>query len=330
MPSSTIDISVTHLGDLKVGYRLSSPNNVIDSSKPTLVCINSMCMTTDLFDPQFNDTRLTSAVNLLAIEPLGHGSTSFPTKAAHFTYWDTAIVALEVMSKLGVEKAFVLGTSQGGWMIVRMALLAPERVSSIKVPNCSMATFFNCIFELLANHETQILGLIPLGTSMDAETTESQSKGCWNPVPLLQPFVDSWSSDTPTPDYIVDDAWCEMVAKFGFGSHATDASTAFWTSILKEVYSGDEGRRKARMAVMCLLGRDSLCLRLKDVKCPVYWLQGTEDAPYGAQVQYEQIELFTGSKEAKLSIVDGGAHYLNATNPNEVNEAVLAMVSKYA
>ena len=121
-----------------------------------------------------------------------------------------------------------------------------------------------------------------------------------------------------------------MVASFGFGSHATDQSTEFWTKTLKEAYAGDEGRRKARMAVLCLMSRDSLTLRLGDVTCPVYWLQGTEDAPYGCQVQYEQIELFTGSKEKKLSIVEGGAHYLNATNPKEVNAAILDMVKTNA
>lgn len=176
----------------------------------------------------------------------------------------------------------------------------------------------------------QILGLIPLGTSMDAETKESQTKGCWDPAPLLQPFVESWTSPTPTPDYIVDDTWCDMVARFGFGKRATDALTEFWTSILKDVYAGDEGRRKARMAVICLLGRDGLGERLGDVKCPVYWLQGTEDAPYGVKVQQEQINWFTGSKEKNLIVVGGGAHYLNATNPVEVNQAVLDMLRKYA
>lgn len=299
MASSTIEVTITHLGDLKVGYRLT--NNEIDPKKPTLVCINSMCMTAALFEPQFNDTQLAAACNILAIEPLGHGSTSFPTKAGQFTYWDTAIMALEVMSKLGVEKAFALGTSQGGWMVVRMALLAPER----------------------------ILGLLPLGTSMDAETTESQSKGCWDPVPLLKPFSDKWASVDATPDFEIDDVWCGMVASFGFGSHATDASTNFWTSTLKDVYRGDEGRKKARMALLCLLSRDGLTLRLGDVRCPVYWLQGTQDTPYGNQIQHEQIELF-GSTDKNLKIVEGGAHYLNATNPKEVNEAVLEMLSKYA
>ena len=300
MPTSKIPITITHLGDLKVGYRLT--NDAVDPSKPTLVCINSMCMTTALFDAQYNDTNLTNAVNILAIEPLGHGSTTFPTKAAHFTYWDSAIVALEVMSAFGVEKAFVLGTSQGGWMVVRMALLAPERV----------------------------LGLLPLGTSMDAETPETREKGCWDPVPLLRPFAEKWASTVATPGFEIDDQWCGMVASFGFGSHATDESTAFWTKVLKETYSGDEGRRKARMAVLCLMSRDSLTLRLAGVTCPVYWLQGTEDTPFGCQVQHEQIELFTGSREKKLSIVEGGAHYLNATNPKEVNAAILDMVKAYA
>jgi microsomal epoxide hydrolase len=299
MPSSTIPITITHLGSLNVGYRLT--NNAVDPTKPTLVCINSMCMTTALFDVQFNDTNLTDAVNILAIEPLGHGSTTFPTKAAHFTYWDSAIVALEVMSALGVEKAFVLGTSQGGWMVVRMALLAPERV----------------------------LGLLPLGTSMDAETPETREKGCWDPLPLLNPFAEKWASGVATPNFEIDDQWCGMVASFGFGLHATDESTAFWTDVLKKTYAGDEGRRKARMAVLCLMSRDSLTLRLGDITCPVYWLQGTDDAPYGCQVQHEQIELFAGSKDKKLSIVEGGAHYLNATNPKEVNAMILEMVKKH-
>lgn len=86
-------------------------------------------MTSSLFNPQFNDAAVTDAVNILAIEPLGHGKTSFPSKAAHFTYWDSAALALAVMDELKIEKAFAMGTSQGGWMVVRMALLAPERVS---------------------------------------------------------------------------------------------------------------------------------------------------------------------------------------------------------
>jgi len=115
-------INVPHLGGISAGYRATA----IDSAKPTLVLINSMCTTSALYDEQFNSKSLTDAVNLLAIEPLGHGATSSATE--HFTYWDTATMALQVMEALNVQKAFVLGTSQGGWMVVRMALLAPEKV----------------------------------------------------------------------------------------------------------------------------------------------------------------------------------------------------------
>jgi len=121
-------INVPHLGGISAGYRSTG----IDPAKPTLVLINSMCTTSSLYDEQFNSKSLTDAVNLLAVEPLGHGATS--SASEHFTYWDSAIMALQVMEALGVQKAFVLGTSQGGWMVVRMALLAPEKVCCTSSP----------------------------------------------------------------------------------------------------------------------------------------------------------------------------------------------------
>lgn len=117
-------ITVPHLGGTKAGYQLSGDK--YDPSKPTCVLINSMCTTTALYKDQFASTKLTDSMNLLAIEPLGHGSTSTPSE--HFTYWDTAIMALQVLDSLGIQKTFVLGTSQGGWIVTRIALLAPERV----------------------------------------------------------------------------------------------------------------------------------------------------------------------------------------------------------
>lgn len=123
--AETTTVKVPHLGGITVGYRLSS--SVIDPSKPTVVLINSMCTTAALYDPQFASSALVNAVNLLAIEPLGHGAT-VAHASEHFTYWDSAIMTLQAMSALGVDRAFALGTSSGGWIVVRMALLAPERV----------------------------------------------------------------------------------------------------------------------------------------------------------------------------------------------------------
>jgi pimeloyl-ACP methyl ester carboxylesterase len=117
-------IRVPHLGGINAGYRLS--NGAVDPAKPTVVLINSMCTTTSLFNSQFSNTALTDAANLLAIEPLGHGSTE--CSAENYTYWDTAIMAVQVLDALGIKKAFALGTSQGGWIVTRMALVAPEKV----------------------------------------------------------------------------------------------------------------------------------------------------------------------------------------------------------
>lgn len=119
----------------------------------------------------------------------------------------------------------------------------------------------------------QILGVMPLGTSMDYESSDSRTKGCWDPVPALTPFIEKWTSATETPDFLVDDVWCGMVGGIGFGASGTPELSAFWTKTLKEVYKGDEGRKKARMAVICLLSRDSLLLRLGAITSPVHWLQ---------------------------------------------------------
>lgn len=125
--SNTKTIHVPHLGGILAGYQVSMP---YDASKPTLVLVNSFTTSSDLYQSQYQNTAITSKINLLAIELLGHGQTR--TKSENFTYWDTAIMNLQVMEALGVKRAFVLGTSQGGWITVRMALLAPDRVCQFR------------------------------------------------------------------------------------------------------------------------------------------------------------------------------------------------------
>lgn len=119
---------VPHLGGIDVGYRLSSSSP--DLSKPTLVLFNPFTTTADYYLSEFNNKNLADAANLLAIEPLGHGRTR-ARKTESFTYWDSAIMALQLLDALSIDKAFTLGTSQGGWIAMRMALIAPERVRDL-------------------------------------------------------------------------------------------------------------------------------------------------------------------------------------------------------
>lgn len=59
----------------------------------------------------------------------GHGRTR--DEGLPFTYWTAARDALTVLDQLGVERAVVGGTSQGGFSAMRTALLAPERVEAL-------------------------------------------------------------------------------------------------------------------------------------------------------------------------------------------------------
>lgn len=70
---------------------------------------------------------MASKFNLFAVEPLGHGATK--TKSETFTYWDSAIMVIQLLDVLGINQTFVAGTSQGGWIAARMALLSPKKVS---------------------------------------------------------------------------------------------------------------------------------------------------------------------------------------------------------
>ncbi len=48
--------------------------------------------------------------------------------AEEFSYWDSTDDALALLSHLGIDRAFFVGMSQGGFISLRAALVAPERV----------------------------------------------------------------------------------------------------------------------------------------------------------------------------------------------------------
>ncbi|KAJ3738176.1 putative alpha/beta hydrolase [Lentinula raphanica] len=262
--AATTTTKVPHLGGITAGYRLSG--NTYDNTKPTTVLFNSMCTTVSLFNDMFANPELTKTMNLLAVEPLGHGST----------------ILMEIRNSFGA----------------------------------------------------QILGLMLTGTSMDCESDESRKKGAWNTDQLqLSALTEKWYSATPTPSFVIDDGWCEMVHSFGFGKRLTQEQKDFWTSTLKSVYKGDEGRKKLRVALICLIERDGLLLRLRDIKCPVCWIQvghSGQMATYPPALASEHIKLFTSSKDVKFNVLEGGCHYLTASHPIEVGDALKELVTKYA
>jgi pimeloyl-ACP methyl ester carboxylesterase len=121
-------LHVPHLGGIEVAYYMPKP---YDKSKATLILIHGFSMSSHVFRSHFTSQSFTEQMNLLGIDAIGHGETE--VKNETFTYWDTAIMNIQVMDALGIKKAFVLGTSHGGAIAVRMHLVAPEKVSNVPV-----------------------------------------------------------------------------------------------------------------------------------------------------------------------------------------------------
>lgn len=294
--SNTKTVQVPHLGGITAGYQMPRP---YDSSKPTLILVNPFTTSSELFQGQYQNEKLTSAMNLLAIELLGHGQTR--TKAENWTYWDTAIMNLQVMEALGVKKAFVLGTSQGGWITVRMALLGPDKIE----------------------------GIIPLATSLDFESERTRMLGCWDAPTFLTDSINEWTTTQATPDFEPTDEYCNFLIDIGFGKECDGSFRDLWVKTIKGNYRGDDGRRRARMAAINLRDRDGLHARLFDVKCPVMWLHGTDDAVYSVKNAEEEIKMFQNSPQAQLVTVQDGQHFLSASHPQEVDNALIDFVKKW-
>lgn len=296
MNSEIKTLEIPHLGGSTVGYKFGRP---YDPALPTLVLTNSWSTSAQLYRPQFSDERLNKVVNVLAIEPYGHGR----TRASYqdFTYWDSAIAILQVLDELKINHAFAQGTSQGGWVVVRAALLAPDRIK----------------------------GIVPVGTSMDYESQESMDLGCWNGVEFCSPAIDALAVP-------VDDDW-EMPEEMiyatlteGFGDTVTEENRAFWLREHQENYRGDAGRQRLRTIAINLRDRDGLHGRLDQVRCPVLWMQGTADRVYSVANAQREIKLFKNASHAELKIVTDGQHFLSASDSEEVNEEIICFIERWS
>jgi len=293
--SSTETITVPHLGTSTIGYRLGK---AYDASLPTLVMVNSFTTSVEQYRPQFADQDLTATANLLAIEPYGHGQTR--ASYEHFTYWDSAIANLQVLDALGIPAAFVLGTSQGGWIAARMAILAPDVVK----------------------------GIIPVGTSMDFESQRSRDLGCWDGIEFCTPAIDALAEPVDS-DWVIPIELVDAALNEGLGDDLPPDERTFWHTTYQENYTGDTGRKHVRLSSINLRDRDGLHGRLDSVKCPVLRMHGTEDPVYSVANAEAEMDLFVSSPGAELRVVEGGRHFLSASDPDAVNTATAEFINRW-
>ena len=294
MSDAAVTVAVPQLGTSNIGHRFSRP---YDSSLPTLVMVNSFTTSVELYRPQFAHAELAETANLLAVEPYGHGETRSPYQ--HFTYWDTAHANLQVLEALGIAEFFVLGTSQGGWVAARMAMLAPDMVK----------------------------GIIPLGTSMDYESQRSRDLGCWDGVAFCTPAIDALAGSVGD-DWVIPPELVDAVLLEGLGDSVAPEERSFWHTTYQQNYAGDAGRQRLRMCSINLRDRDGLNGRLDSVRCPVLWMHGTDDRVYSVANAQDGISRFVNAADTELRIVEGGQHFLSASNPEEVNKATIEFIKR--
>ena len=93
---------------------------------PAVVFSHGFLMDQTMFGRQV--TALTPRFRVVTWDERGHGGT-WATGA--FSYWDSAADVLALLDHLGIERAVLAGMSQGGFLSLRAALTAPDRVRAL-------------------------------------------------------------------------------------------------------------------------------------------------------------------------------------------------------
>ena len=93
---------------------------------PAVVFSHGYLMDQTMFDRQV--ATFAPEYRVITWDQRGHGDTS---AIGAFTYWDSAADLLGLLDQLGVERALLAGMSQGGFLSLRAALSAPDRVRAL-------------------------------------------------------------------------------------------------------------------------------------------------------------------------------------------------------
>lgn len=126
---------------------------------PAVVFSHGFLMDHEMFAPQVE--ALADEFRCITWDERGFGQTE---ATGPFSYWDSADDCLALLSHLGIEAAVLGGMSQGGFISLRAALRAPERVK----------------------------GLVLIDTQAGVEAPETR--------PLYQGMHDAWVGQGPTDE----------------------------------------------------------------------------------------------------------------------------------
>ena len=94
---------------------------------PPVILSHGFLMDREMFAPQV--LALRPEFRVITWDERGFGETEFDGQP--FTYWDSARDCLGLLDHLGIDQAVLGGMSQGGFLSMRAALLAPDRVRAL-------------------------------------------------------------------------------------------------------------------------------------------------------------------------------------------------------
>lgn len=235
---------------------------------PPVILAHGFLMDRTMFAPQVR--ALEGEFRVITWDERGFGETEFDGRP--FTYWDSARDCLGLLDHLDIERAVVGGMSQGGFLSLRTALLAPERVR----------------------------GLVLIDTQAGTEDPER--------LPQYRQMQETWLAVGPV------DELANAIAELILGDPELNAQwIAKWRTLDRE--------RVMKQPGDCLLGRDDIADRLREISCPAIVFHGTADASIEMQLAEALCNGLPGC--VGLVRIDGGSHAANLTHPDAVNAPLL-------
>lgn len=98
-------------------------------SGPAIVFSHGLFMDSYMFKDQV--AEFSKSYRCIAWDERAHGKTADPEKCDPFTYYDSAADLMAILDHLGIDKAILVGMSQGGYLSLRAAITYPDRVRAL-------------------------------------------------------------------------------------------------------------------------------------------------------------------------------------------------------
>ncbi|MBV9797183.1 MAG: alpha/beta hydrolase, partial [Solirubrobacterales bacterium] len=188
-----------------------------------VILAHGFLMDREMFASQVE--ALSPEFRVITWDERGFGETEFDGQP--FTYWDSARDCLGLLDHLGIDRAVLGGMSQGGFLSLRAALVAPERVRALVL------------------------------IDSQAGTEDAQR------LPAYRQMQQTWLEAGPVDDLT------GVIANLIIGDPELNR---VWIAKWKKLPT-----ENMRAPGDCLLDRDDITERLREITCPAIVFHGTAD-----------------------------------------------------